>query len=128
MDIKEGRYKARAIRGLEEYGESSNGTLQLTITLNVPALGRELKTFLYFSAASTPYSIERLRALGWKGDDFRNLDGIDANEVEVEVSSVPYEGKTQTRVQIVTSGTNRRAIDADSFAARVAALTAAKKE
>ena len=125
MDIKAGHYKARAIKGMEHYGESGTGTLQLTIELNVPALGRSLKTFLYFSEAATPYSMERLRALGWSGSDLRKLDGIDANEVEIEIRSETYEGKPQKRVEIVTRGTAAKTIDADAFAARVAALTAA---
>ena len=128
MDIKAGHYKARAIRGMEQYGESSTGTLQLTIELNVPALGRSLKTFLYFSEAATPYSMERLRALGWTGTDLRKLDGIDTNEVEVEVRNETYEGKPHTRIEIVTRGMAAKAIDADTFASRVAALgTAGRK-
>src|SRR5208337_1473042 len=102
-EMRAGRFKARGIAGSQQYGEAgANKTLQIAVDLNIPDLGRSVTTFLYFSTAAKPYSIERLRALGWKGNDIRDLSGIDANEVDVEVRSEPYEGKQQWRVEILT--------------------------
>jgi hypothetical protein len=125
-EMRAGRFKGRGIKGSEQYGEAgANKTLQIAVDLNIPELGRSCTTFLYLSAAAAPYSIERLRALGWKGTDIRNLEGIDTNEVDVEVRSEMYENKQQWRVEILT-GPGRvvlqSTVDKDAFAARLAAL------
>jgi hypothetical protein len=125
MNITEGRYKAHAIKGSEQYGEAGSGTLQLAIDLEVPELGRTLTAFLYFSEAATPFSIDRLRTLGWQGDNIRDLKGIDANEVDVDVRTEVFEGQTRWRVEILTGPgrvTLTKSLDKDAFAERVAAL------
>lgn len=60
---------------------------------------------LVFGGDAGPYSLDRLRALGWEGDDIRNLDGIDKNDVDVEVQYETFEDKRRMRVQIVTRTT-----------------------
>jgi hypothetical protein len=129
MDIKAGTYKAKAVKGSEQYGESSNEnkTLQIGIDMQIPALERSLTTFLYFSQAAAPYSFERLRALGWKGNDIMDLTGIEENEVEVSVRIEEYNGKPQIRCDIITGGGGKvvmqNKIDKAAFAARLAAIT-----
>jgi len=125
-DMKAGRFKGRGVAGSEQYGDAgANKTLQVAIDLVLPELGRSVSTFLFFSKDAAPYSIERLRALGWEGNDIRNLKGIDKNEVDVEIISEMYEGKQQWRVNILTGPgrvTLANTVNKDEFAARLAAL------
>ena len=125
-DMKAGRFKGKAIPQSIQYGEAGESkTLQIAVDLTIPELERTCTTFLYFSQAAAPYSFERLRALGWKGDDIRNLAGIDANEVDVEVRNESYQGKTQWRVEILTGPgrvTLSNTLDKEAFAARLKAV------
>lgn len=102
--IPPGVYKGRAIAGTEQYGTTSNGNDQIVLDLELPDIGEKVSCFLVFSDKSAPYSVERLRALGWRGDDLSRLDGIDANEVDVEVRYEEYKGERKMKVEIRTSG------------------------
>lgn len=109
--IPAGTYKGRAIKGSEQHGFTSKGTEQIVIDLEVtvPMAGdveekKRLSTFMYFSDAAAPYSLERLRALGWQGDDVMDLVGIDANEVDVSVRYEDYQGEDKMKVEILTGG------------------------
>lgn len=99
-----GIYKGRAIGGSEQYGETSNGNDQIALDLTIPALNRTLTTFLVFSENSMAYSVDRLRACGWKGEDVNKLVGIEDNEVDVRISYQQHNGKEQMRVEIMTNG------------------------
>jgi len=100
--IQPGIYKGRGIAGSEQYGHTSKGNPQIAIDLATNA-GR-LTTFLYFSDEAAPFSIERLRALGWEGDDLSSLVGIDRHEVDVSVKYDVYQGKQQMKVEILSGG------------------------
>jgi hypothetical protein len=102
--VSAGTYRGRAIAGTEQYGTTSNGNDQIVLDLDLIDLGEKVSTFLVFSDKSAPYSLERLRACGWKGDDLSNLSGIDANEVNVEVKYEMYQGDEKMKVQILTGG------------------------
>lgn len=102
--IPAGFYKGRAIAGSEQFGRTSNGTDQIALDVDVPALGRQLTVFLFFTDAAAPYAIEKLRACGWQGEDLSNLFGIDANEIDVAVKYETYDGKTRMKVDISTGG------------------------
>jgi hypothetical protein len=102
--IEAGTYRARAIKGSEQYGQTSNGNDQIVIDLDLLDLGEKISTFLVFTDKAAQWSLDRLRACGWTGDDLSNLDGIDANEVEVEVAYEMYKGEEKMKVQIRTSG------------------------
>lgn len=72
-----------------------------------------------------PFSIERLRACGWRGADIRQLDGIDAEEVDVQISFETWEGKQRLRAEIRTGYTfpleyTMKDADLGAFAADVA--------
>jgi hypothetical protein len=125
LDPKPGIYTAKAIKGTEQYGESTNGNPELIIQLNFLELGRAFTTVLYFSAAAIPYSIARLRALGWDGSDVSDLTGIDKNEVQAEIKYEEYEGEMKMKVQLVSGGgafNTKKPIDPKAFAARVGAI------
>lgn len=103
--IPAGTYQGRAIAGSEQYGQTSNHNDQIVIDLDLYEIGEKVSTFLVFSDAAAPYSLQRLRKLGWTGDDLSNLVGIDTNEVPVEVKYEEYNGEMKMKVQIVTGGT-----------------------
>ena len=131
-NIQAGYYAARAIAGSEQYGLTPNGDEQIVLEVEVPALGRTLSTFLYFTDAAAPYALERLRACGWAGNDVRNLVGLDANEIQVQVRYEVYQGKERMKVEIATGGgggkiTLDKPLDDGrkaAFAARMKALIA----
>jgi len=86
---------------------------------------QESTTFLIFSPDSAPYSFDRLRALGWKGNDLNDLTGVDTNAVATRYWVEEYQGKPQNKCEIMGGSrvTLAKPIDQKSFAARVAALT-----
>lgn len=102
--IPAGYYPGRAIAGSEQYGRTSGGHDQIVLDLDIPSLGRKLTTFLTFSDASAQYSLDRLRACGWAGDDVTNLAGIDANEVDIGIKYKPKQNGVgeQMEVSIMT--------------------------
>lgn len=132
---KVGVYKGRAVKGADgswaQYGERENGNLELILNMKLAIDGGALvrSVPLYFSPAAAEYSFERLRALGWKGqkpEDIENLDGIDANEVDVEVTQEVYDGKTRNKYNILTGGgrfTVQKPVDPRMFGAKLAALS-----
>lgn len=102
--IAAGNYRAQAIAGSEQYGTTSNSNDQIVIDLDLLDIGEKVSTFLVFSDKSASYSIDRLRAAGWTGDDLSKLDGLGATECEVEVKYEDYQGEQKMKVQIRTGG------------------------
>lgn len=102
--IAAGTYRGRGIAGSEQYGTTSNGNDQIVVDLALIDIGEQVSTFLVFSEKAAPYSVERLRALGWKGTDLSQLSGIDSQEVEVEVRYEQYQGDEKMKVEIRTGG------------------------
>lgn len=107
MSIPAGTYTVRAIKGSEQYGYAKTGTPQVGIDLEF--IGGEHEgvtstTLLYFSEAAKKYAFERLRALGWTGDDVTDLTGIDTNEVQAVVKYETFDGKERMKVDILTGG------------------------
>lgn len=104
MTIEAGIYKCRGIAGSEQYGSTTNGNDQIALNLDLFEIGQQVTTFLVFTDASAQFGIDRLRALGWEGDDLSNLAGIDKAEAQVQIKYEEYQGKQQMRVQILTGG------------------------
>lgn len=98
-----GFYKGRAIKGSEQYGQSSKGTDQIAVDLAIET-GETVTAVLPFTQNSVEYSVKKLRACGWKGDDLDNLEGIDANEVTVEIKEEEWEGKVRMKADIKYGG------------------------
>lgn len=99
-DIPQGKYKARAVAGSAVYGTTSAGHDQLTIEMNIPSLGRNVFTYLYFSEKAKPYALARLKALGWDGGP--GMETIDKNEVDLQIKYEMWEGKQRMRCEIDT--------------------------
>lgn len=127
--MEAGRYKARAVKGSEQYNMLEGKAPCVAIDMKIAANGGDsfMTTFLYFSEAAAPYSYERLRALGWKGQgaaDLADLSTLD-QEVEVEIVKEPYNGKETVKCNILTGQsrvTLADKVDAKVFAAKVAAM------
>lgn len=102
--IEKGTYRGRAIAGSEQYGTTSKGNDQIVLELDLLDIGERVSTFLVFSDNSAEFSVDRLRACGWEGEDLSNLQGIDRNEVSVSVWYEEYQGKEQMKVEIATGG------------------------
>jgi len=129
LEPKPGVYRGHGVEGSEQYGESSNGNPELLIDLVLHELSdRRVTTPLYFSPGAAPYSIERLRALGWEGNDLQNLKGIGKNEVAVEIKWDLFEGSWKMKVQISSGAgkfTTAKPQDKAVWAAKVGAITGA---
>ena len=104
MTIAAGTYKGRGVTGSEQYGTTSKGNDQIVLDIDLVELGTRVSTFLVFSDNSAAFSIDRLRALGWEGNDLLNLVGIDRNEVDVLVKYELYQGEQKMKVEIMTGG------------------------
>jgi hypothetical protein len=138
--ISPGMYKARAVKGSVQFGETERGNLQVAIDLDIKSpqsaesLGT-MTTFLYFTDGAQVYSYDRLRALGWQGkgpDDIDKMDTIDANEVDVRVTQPEsYKAPDGTmkmgvsKVEIQAGAgkvTLAKTVEAATFKARLRAL------
>jgi len=128
---KAGVYKGRATKRVDgswaQYGESSGGNLELILDFNIQIDGtpQRRSIVLYFSTASREFSVERLRACGWKGTNIADLTGVDANEVDIEIRQEEYEGKTRNKYEIMTGGgrfSTKNPIDPKMFAAKFEAM------
>lgn len=104
MEIENGKYKARGVKG--ELGLTSTGKEQVGVELALTGdgyVGTSLTWYGYFTDAALPFTIKTLRTLGWQGSDLADLSGIDANEVELVVENEEYEGKNRTRVKFINA-------------------------
>ena len=101
--IEAGTYKARGVEGSVQKGTSKSGTEQIALNLDIPSLGRQVTTFLYFSDNAIQYALDRLAALGWDGTPGK-YNGISKNEVDVQIRYEMYDGKEQMKADIYTGG------------------------
>jgi hypothetical protein len=140
MAIPPGQYKGRGVKGSAQLGETE-GTSNLQIAVDLDVKGADgqslgqMTTFLFFTASAAPYSYERLRALGWKGqgpDDIDKLDDIYDNDVDVRVTvpekykdSSGQEKMGNSKIEILTGAgkvTLAKKLDPATFKARLRAL------
>lgn len=107
-DIPEGMYEAIAVGEDEpnvQFGESNNGNEQVAIEMNLLDLNRTCFVIMSFSTKAAPYSLERLRAMGWDGGD--TMKGITTNKVTVRAKRDYYEDehgnqKSSMKFEIMT--------------------------
>lgn len=105
MSIEAGIYRARAVAGKEQYGQTQNGNDQIVLEMDLPDIGQTVSVFLYFSDAAAPHSMKRLRLAGWTGDDLANLVGLGSRECDVVVKYEEYQGEQKMKVEIQSGGT-----------------------
>lgn len=102
--IPAGTYKGRGVEGSIQIGQTTNGNDQMILDVHLTEVGETVPIFLYFTESSAPWSIKRLRALGWTGDDLSAVTGIDTNEVNVQVKYEMYNNKMRMKAEIVVPG------------------------
>lgn len=105
MSIPAGSYRAKAVAGSEQYGQTKNGNDQIVLTMELPDIGEQVSVFLYFSDAAAPHSIKRLRRAGWSGDDLSNLVGLGSTECSVSIKYEDYQGEQKMKAEIESGGT-----------------------
>lgn len=105
MSIPAGSYRAKAVAGSEQYGQTKNGNDQIVLSMDLLDIGETVSVFLYFSDAAAPHSIKRLRRAGWSGDDLSNLVGLGSVECSVSVKYEDYQGEQKMKVEIESGGT-----------------------
>ena len=80
---------------------TENNTEQLALALEIVEgehKGFITQLYLSFSAAAREYSIDKMRALGWTGDDFAKLDSIKSKIAIASFQHEEYEDKIYARV------------------------------
>jgi len=131
--IPKGRYRARAVTwGL---GTAATRREQVAVEFELTDdewRGQRITWYGFFgndpgrgTKTPTQITVEALRACGWQGDDISELDGLDANEVELVIEPETFRGETRSKVKYVNrpSGLGLRAPmthdQARAFAARM---------
>ena len=130
VGIYKGKACKRADGTMAQYGDRENGNLELIVDFAIKFDdGVRVRSIpQYINASTLEFVIERLRACGWKGDDISNLAGVDANEIDIEVSVEEYQGKQRNKYNIMTGGGRfsvSRPVDPKMFNAKFAALRGA---
>lgn len=134
--LAEGKYKARAIEWSQVTQHEKTGNEEIRVLFGIEggdASGQTITWRGYFTEATAERSIESLRYMGWTGDDITDIQGLDANEVQLVIKHEQYEGKTQVKVawvnraQSVYVGTPLDASKKQAFAQRMKGLVLATK-
>lgn len=107
-DIADGYYDAFGVEGSDVMGVSDNGNEQVAVEVRLIDLNRTVITILNFAPKAEAYSLDRLRALGWKGGD--SLAGIGTNKVQVRAKREYWADKqtgaqrSKVKFEIMTGG------------------------
>ena len=115
--MKNGRFKAKAIKGTQQFGLAGvHETPQIAIDVDMAENGSGT-SFLFFSQAAAPYSFERLKLAGWTGEGPQDLDPASkawtlfgSTEFDVDVAQEEFQGKTRQKIEILT-GASRVKLD-----------------
>lgn len=130
MTIEAGTYRGVGVKGSEQYGMTSGGHDQIAADFELPDIGEQVSVFFFFSEKAAPYSIKKLRAAGWKGNDLANLEGFGDQECTIRISYEMYQGEQKMKTEVVVNGTVTLANALDdkgkkAFGAKFKALAAA---
>lgn len=118
-------------------GVSQGGNEQVAVLFRI--IGGEhdgqcLTWFGHFTEKTLDRTLDSLRHCGWASDSIAELDGLDANEVQIVVDEEEYEGKLRTRIKWVNRP-SRLALKeqmtpdaAKAFAARLRGKTIAHRQ
>lgn len=96
--LPEGRYTGKGMDWI--LGESSTGKIQVAVLIHLPEVQREMAWYGFFTEETIESTHKALRALGWTGDDYSDLTGIDRNEVSCVIGiENDQEGKPRNRIR-----------------------------
>lgn len=117
MSIQDaGKYRAKCIDNPSEprFGRSEGGNEQIALTFALTdEEGHTTDTTIdwvgtFAEGKATEITLKALRTCGWKTDNVDNLDGINDNEVELDVQWDEYKGERRLRVKWINKpGGNR---------------------
>ena len=130
--LAEGKYTARAIEWSQVTQHEETGNEEIRVLFGLEG-GQTITWRGYFTEKTAERTIESLRYMGWQGDDITNVDGLDANEVQLVIKHEEYQGKTQVKVAWVNRlsgvfvGTPMDASRKQAFAQRMKGLVLATK-
>ncbi len=112
--IPEGRYRARADKtdadeAIGQIGEKETPFILIYFTiLSGPYEGRSVRYRGFLTSAALPYTLDALRAMGFKGNDISDLSGIGSVESSITIKHESWENengemKTYANVNWVNS-------------------------
>jgi hypothetical protein len=100
-EIQNGTYRARAKEWvLAEIGANSTTAVSIQFAFADPALG-SIVWDGWLTEKTFDRTIESLRHCGWEGSDLSELQGLDANEVDLVIEQEEYEGRVYPKVKWV---------------------------
>lgn len=126
MSIPAGYYQGRVVAGEGAFGETKKGDVEAVIPMVITGGDLEaperVTVRLYFSEKAEKYSVEKLRAIGWRGGDLTFSDC--PNEVTVAIKYELYEGEERMKADIMTGPAVKplEPARARAFSARLAGL------
>lgn len=85
-------------------GVSSKGSEYIAVTFVIDEgdfKGQKILWKGYFTQKTSRRTIEALRYCGWNGANFCELNGLDRNQVQLDVGEDDYKGETYPKVQWV---------------------------
>lgn len=97
------KVKARARKDSWDLGKSGDKECIAVLFDYVDQNGEagSIQWWGYFTEKTWERTLDSLRYMGWQSDDLGNLDGLDANEVELVLDEEEYDGKKRLKVQWV---------------------------
>lgn len=98
-EILRGPHRAKAVRW--ELAKTNSGREQVAIQFLLIERGDYVTYYGFFTDATIARTFESLRICGWTGDDLTNLEGLDLNEVELEMKPEEYKGQLQNKVGFI---------------------------
>lgn len=100
--LENGKYRGRATNWA--LGTTSTGKEQVAVAFSLlddHVTGQSITWYGYFTDGTFDRTIGSLRHCGWEGDDLTDLQGLDANEVELVVEQEEYNGQWAAKVKWV---------------------------
>lgn len=134
--LPEAKYKARAIEWSQVTAHEKTGNEEIRVLVEVTDgehKGQQRTWRGYFTEGTAERTVESLRYFGWAGDDITDVQGLDANEVQIVIKHEQWEGKLQekiawiNRLSSVYIGTPLDAAKKADFAKRMKGLVVASK-
>lgn len=96
--LPEGRYVGKGMDWV--LGESLTGKIQVAVLVNLPEVDRQMAWYGFFTEDTIESTHKALRALGWTGDDYSDLTGIDRNEVSCVIGiENDQQGEPRNRIR-----------------------------
>jgi len=102
--MENGKYRGRAREW--DLGMTGTGKVQLAIAFDfLDHPGESMTAYLYFTDDTFDRTLKTLREMGWTGDDFENITGIDQKEVQLVVEAeADQNSEMRPRIKWINGG------------------------